>query len=80
VRNGRQTYFHSLRHSFVTFLANADVSEEWRAGLAGQAYGGINAQVYNKAREDISQTLPIITEALKPLQAILREVTGVGEK
>ena len=72
VIQGRQSYFHSLRHTFVTMLAKAGISEEWRAGLAGQAHGGVNSQVYNKAREDVNETLPILVDAMKPLEAILR--------
>jgi hypothetical protein len=62
--DSKLTYFHSMRHAFVTILTNAGIGEEWRAGLAGQVYGGINAQVYSKAREDVSQTLPMISAAL----------------
>jgi integrase len=73
VSDGKQTYFHSLRHTFVTLLASAGVTEEWRAGLAGQAYGGINSQVYSKAREDVSVTGPMLVDALKPLEAVFLE-------
>lgn len=74
IATGKQTYFHSLRHTFTTLLASAGIAEEWRAGLAGQAHGGVNSQIYNKAREDVSQTLPMVTAALKPLESIIREL------
>ncbi len=74
IADGKQTYFHSLRHTFTTLLATAEIGEEWRAALAGQTYGGVNAQVYNKAREDVSRTLPLILKALQPLEAIVRNV------
>ena len=73
---GNKTYFHSMRHMFVTLLAKAGVSEEWRAGLAGQAHGGVNAQVYNKAREDASATLPLLVGGLAPLERVFRDVLG----
>lgn len=71
---GKLTYFHSMRHTFVTQLASAGISEEWRTALAGQAHGGVNSQVYNKAREDVSLSLPILVDALEPLAALLRDV------
>jgi integrase len=74
LRLGNFTYNHSLRHSFVTILAKAGVSEEWRAALAGQAYGGINSAVYNKAREDVTASLPIVTAGLADLATVLGSV------
>lgn len=68
------TYFHSMRHTFVTLLAAADIAEEWRAALAGQECGGVNSQVYSKAREDISATLPLIEKGLRPVAELLRNL------
>jgi hypothetical protein len=68
------SYFHSIRHMFITELAKAGVSEEWRAGIAGQKYGGVNSEVYNKAREDVSLTLPIITNSLASVACVLEEM------
>lgn len=78
IATGKQTYFHSMRHTFATLLAAQGIGEEWRAGLAGQAHGGVNAQVYTKAREDVSQTLPMLTKGLKPLESIVRDVVKVS--
>lgn len=72
--NAKLGYFHSLRHAFITLLDKAGVNEEWRAGIAGQAYGGVNSQVYSKAREDVSQTLPRIVAGLQPLEAVLSDL------
>jgi integrase len=74
IADRKLTYFHSLRHSFNTMLASAGIGEEWRAGLMGQSFGAINSQVYNKAKEDVSQTLPLILKALEPLVLILNDV------
>lgn len=76
MRPGKLTYFHSLRHTFVTTLARAGIHEEWRAALAGQAYGGVNAVIYNKAREDESVTLPVILSGLKQLADILAVIAS----
>lgn len=68
----RLAYFHSMRHSFVTLLAKAGITEEWRAALAGHQYGGMNAQVYTK-KQDVSFTCPFIIKGLEPLAVILIE-------
>lgn len=70
------SYFHSMRHGFVTLLAKAGVAEEWRAALVGHRAGGMNAQVYNKARHDVATTLPYLKAGLKPLAAVLQEVVS----
>jgi len=69
----RLSYFHSMRHGFTTMLATAGVNEEWRAALTGHAYGGMNAQVYNKARDDLRNTGPILERGLAPLAQVLRD-------
>lgn len=53
-----------MRHAFITLLGKADVSEEWRAAIAGHQYGGINAQVYNKPKQDVTVSLPMIVRGL----------------
>jgi hypothetical protein len=60
ITKARVSYFHSMRHGFVTLLGKAGVEEEWRAAITGHQFGGINAQVYNKAKSDVSITLPKI--------------------
>ncbi len=67
------TYFHSMRHAFITQLAKAGVDEEWRAAIAGHQFGGINAQVYNKAKNDVSSTLPKIVQGLELLVSSFRK-------
>lgn len=68
--NDNITYFHSMRHSFVTLLAKAGIGEEWRAGLAGHEYGQINAKLYNHAGDDVCVTLPTLETGLKDLEAV----------
>jgi integrase len=73
------TYFHSLRHGFNTLLAGANVGEEWRSALLGQAFGGVNSQVYNKAGNDPTLTSPLVERGLIKLAEILREVRAKNE-
>jgi integrase len=68
------SYFHSMRHTFSTLLSMADITEEWRAALCGQAYGGINAKVYDKAKQDVGVTLPKLVAGLQPLEAMFTRV------
>jgi integrase len=68
----RVGYFHSMRHSFTTFLSKADIAEEWRAAITGHAFGGINAQIYNKAKNDVSVSLPKIVKGLESLAEVLK--------
>jgi integrase len=68
------SYFHSMRHTFTTLLSKADISEEWRAALCGQSYGGINARTYDKAKQDVAVTLPKLILGLKPLEDVLARV------
>lgn len=70
------TYFHSMRHGLTTLLAKAGVAEEWRAALAGHRTGGMNAQVYNKASQDVASTFPFLKAGLKPLAQLLREIAN----
>ena len=63
-----------MRHGFTTLLALEDICEEWRAGLAGHAYGGMNAQVYNKAKNEVNASAPILERGLITLTRVLGEV------
>jgi hypothetical protein len=72
------SYFHSMRHTFVTLLGKADIGEEWRAALCGQQYGGVNVAVYNKAKDDVSSTLPKLLVGLSPLEVLFTRVCGGG--
>lgn len=74
--NDNITYFHSMRHSFVTLLAKAGIGEEWRAGLAGHEFGQINAKLYNHAGDDVAVTLPILMTGLKELEAVFEGVVS----
>jgi integrase len=76
ITRGGLTYFHSMRHTFTTLLAGADIGEEWRAALAGHSYGGMNAQVYNKAKHDLAKTSPIVVRGLEGLAAVLRQLVS----
>jgi hypothetical protein len=71
---GKLSYFQSMRHGFTTLLALEDIGEEWRAGLAGHAYGGMNAQVYNKAKNEVNATAPILERGLITLTRVLGKV------
>ncbi|WP_449412066.1 DUF6538 domain-containing protein [Pandoraea soli] len=70
VPDGALAYFHSMRHTFANTLAAAKVTEEYRAALQGQAYGGINSQTYTKLRHDHAKLSETIEHAL-PSYAVL---------
>jgi hypothetical protein len=74
ITKGKVTFFHSMRYSFVTFLSKAEVSEEWRAAITGHQFGGMNAHVYNNAKNDVSTTLPKIVHGLEPLTEVLKHI------
>ena len=76
--NDNVAYFHSMRHAFVTQLAEAGIGEEWRAGLAGHEYGQINAKVYNHAGDDVSVTLPIVEKGLAKLATMFEDLIRNG--
>jgi integrase len=69
------TYFHSMRHSFVTLLAKAGIEEEWRAALAGHEYGQMSAKLYNHADDDVAVTLPIVERGLSDLAVLFEKIT-----
>ncbi len=56
----KTTYFHSLRHTFTSHLAKAGISEEMRAAITGQEYGGVNATTYAKLQDDVGSKVAII--------------------
>ncbi|MDR5736591.1 MULTISPECIES: hypothetical protein [unclassified Caballeronia] len=58
------TYFHSMRHTFADTLAAAKVTEEYRAAIQGQAFGGMNAQTYAKLRQNHNALSETIETAL----------------
>lgn len=58
------TYFHSMRHTFADTLAAAKVTEEFRAAIQGQAFGGMNAQTYTKLRQNHNALSETIETAL----------------
>lgn len=64
-------YFHSLRHAFAEALAARGVSEEFRAALQGQAFGGINAQTYAKLKHNHNALSEIVEAHLEGYAALL---------
>jgi integrase len=64
LERGKLTYFHSLRHTFASTLANVDVSEEHRAAIQGQELGGINSNVYAKLKQNVSLLSGVVERGL----------------
>lgn len=73
------SYFHSHRHTLTSELANQGVSEEIRAAIAGQEFGGINNEVYNKLKDSPETLAPLIEGYLTAYAAILDEVMAAGK-
>lgn len=67
-------YFHSHRHTLATELAKQGVTEEVRAAIAGQEYGGINNAVYNKLKDSPQALAPLIEKHLQAYAQLLDEV------
>lgn len=67
-------YFHSHRHTLATELAKQGVSEEIRAAIAGQEYGGINNAVYNKLKDSPEALAPMIEKYLASYAELLDSV------
>ncbi|MBR8146126.1 hypothetical protein KDW46_27610 [Burkholderia vietnamiensis] len=72
VENTKTTYFHSMRHTFTTTLASAGISEEIRAALIGQEFGGVNSQIYNKIKQDVSESMKVMNAISEKYSALLR--------
>ena len=72
--SGTATYFHSMRHTFITILAKAGVSEAQRAALTGHDNGGINNQTYTKLKDDPTSTYDALVTGLSELEATLRSI------
>ena len=71
----RVTFFHSLRHTFSTVLANRGVSEELRSTIQGQrAGGGINGNTYTKIRLDPALSSKVLEEQLVDYVVMLDEL------
>lgn len=66
------TYFHSMRHTFITTLAKAKVPEALRAALTGHDNGGINGQVYTKFKDDPTSTYDSLKQGTVELEAVIR--------
>lgn len=66
------TYFHSMRHTFITTLAKAGVPEALRAALTGHDNGGINGQIYTKFKDDPTSTYDAMVKGAAQLDCILR--------
>ncbi|MCZ2897836.1 hypothetical protein MTR01_27835 [Burkholderia thailandensis] len=67
-------YFHSMRHSFTGALATANISEENRSAVQGQAFGKINSAVYAKLRHNHNFLAQVIENGLMPYQSILEKL------
>ncbi|WP_157160251.1 site-specific integrase [Cupriavidus sp. BIS7] len=68
---GNATYFHSMRHTFITTLAKAGVPEPLRAALTGHDNGGINGQIYTKFKDDPTSTFDALVMGASDLVATL---------
>lgn len=60
VASDSATYFHSMRHTFITTLARAGVPEPLRAALTGHDNGGINGQSYTKFKDGPTSTFDVL--------------------
>ena len=72
VAPGSATYFHSMRHTFITTLAKAGVPEPLRAALTGHDNGGINGQIYTKFKDDPTSTFDALVMGASELASTLR--------
>lgn len=72
VASDTATYFHSMRHTFITTLAKAGVPEALRAALTGHDNGGINGQIYTKFKDDPTSTYDALVTGASELAATLR--------
>ncbi|KVF63042.1 hypothetical protein WJ17_27445 [Burkholderia vietnamiensis] len=61
-----------MRHTFTTTLASAGISEEIRAALIGQEFGGVNSQIYNKIKQDVSESMKVMNAISEKYSALLR--------
>ena len=68
------TYFHSMRHTFITTLAKAGVPEALRAAITCHDNGGINAQVYTTSKDDPTATYEHFIRGASELEAAIRSV------
>lgn len=78
VASDNATYFHSMRHTFITTLAKAGIPEALRAALTGHDNGGINGQIYTKFKDDPTSTLDVLVTGSKPLSTVLRNSIRPG--
>lgn len=71
----KATFFHSMRHTFSTILANNGVSEEIRSAIQGQVAGsGVNGGTYTKSRLDPAQSSKVIEQHLTQYVDMLVEL------
>ena len=57
--------FHSLRHSFNTFLAQAEVSQDMRMKITGHSTAAIN-EIYTHRKEE--ELHDVVKDALPSVQ------------
>ena len=71
---GRATFFHSLRHTFISVLAAKGVPVEMRCAITGHKPegGGVNAGVYSKLRAQVEPKLTAIDKNLDEYVELLR--------
>lgn len=72
VASDTATYFHSMRHTFITTLAKAGVPEALRAALTGHDNGGVNGQIYTKFKDDPTSTYDALVKGAAQLEVVLR--------
>ena len=76
---GTASWFHSLRHSFISQLAAKGVPAEMRCAITGhKPGGGINATVYSKLRDQIAPKVPVIEGNLGEYVEQLRDALKVA--
>ncbi len=71
---GKTSFFHSLRHTFISHLAAKGVNLELRCAITGHKPegGGMNAGRYTKLKSEIAPMLPAIDRNLDELVRRLR--------
>lgn len=70
---GKKTYFHSVRHTFITHLASRDVPQEKSDMLTGHQTPGESAVTYNKLRNDAAHLSRLVEANLDRYVSALNE-------
>jgi integrase len=74
IAKGKTSFFHSLRHTFITHLAEKKVDAEMRSAITGHAVegGGMNASRYTKLKAQVQPKLAAIDDNLEEFVDRLR--------